>query len=118
MYESVPETRRTGVAPPPSEGDRVPDMPSTHPYNGPNGLTGEQQGDDLIAAGEAAKILGVSVSTVQRYDNLGLLPAERTPFTLQRRWRRSDVEAAKRAANGHGLHRSQENADADTDTAA
>lgn len=33
----------------------------------------------MIRVGEAAKILGVSIKTLQRWDNTGLLKAKRTP---------------------------------------
>jgi excisionase family DNA binding protein len=49
--------------------------------------------NDLISIGAAAKLLGMSVKTVRRWADDGDLPAERTPKG-QRRFRRSDVEAA------------------------
>jgi excisionase family DNA binding protein len=52
----------------------------------------QQDPDQLLAVGEAAKLLGVSVSTLQRWDNEGILRALRTP-TKQRRYRRADLLA-------------------------
>lgn len=48
--------------------------------------------DDVITAGAAAEILGVSRESVRRYADAGLLPHHRTPGGT-RRFRRSDVEA-------------------------
>lgn len=47
--------------------------------------------DDLLPIGEAARLLGVAVSTVRRWDASGDLKSVRTPGN-QRRFRRSDVE--------------------------
>lgn len=44
----------------------------------------------LLSVSQAAELIGVSVSTLQRWDRSGVLPALRTP-TNQRRYRRSDV---------------------------
>lgn len=49
---------------------------------------------DLISIGEAANMLGVSVDTMRRYDRIGKLTATRT-LGGQRRFRRSEVEAAR-----------------------
>lgn len=48
--------------------------------------------DDLIPIGDAARILGVSIDTMRRWDRTGKLVAVRT-LGGQRRFRRSDVEA-------------------------
>ena len=45
---------------------------------------------DLIPIGEAAKLLGVSVDTVRRWEGRGYIAAVRTP-TGQRRFDREDV---------------------------
>jgi len=47
----------------------------------------------MLSVGEAASLIGVSVSTLQRWDRAGLLTAHRT-VTNQRRYRRSDLMAA------------------------
>lgn len=72
-------------------------MSSTDAYT----ASGERTGDhnELIPVGKAAKILGVSVSTMQRYDREGRVKAQRTPITNQRRYRRGDIEALWEATN-------------------
>lgn len=52
-----------------------------------------QPTDQMLSVGEAAALIGYSVSTLQRWDRNGILKAHRTP-TNQRRYRRSDVLAA------------------------
>jgi excisionase family DNA binding protein len=60
----------------------------TDTYGGPgNGR------DDRLSVGDAAKYLGVSVSTLQRWDREKILVAERT-VTNQRRYRRSALDTA------------------------
>ena len=49
--------------------------------------------EPLLAIGEAAKLLAVSVSTMQRWDREGSLVALRTPGGM-RRYRRADLLAA------------------------
>lgn len=66
-------------------------MPDTDTYGGAVSATGDAE--ELIPVGKAAKILGVSVSTMQRYDREGVFIAQRTPFTNQRRYRLGDVLA-------------------------
>jgi excisionase family DNA binding protein len=61
-------------------------MPSSH--------TDEQL---LIPIGEAARILGVSVATMRRWDRLGKLTAIRT-LDGHRRYRRAELEALVGAA--------------------
>lgn len=48
--------------------------------------------DDLLAIGEAARVLGVSVSTVRRWESLGHIASRRTVGN-QRRYRYADVTA-------------------------
>lgn len=48
--------------------------------------------DELIPIGEAARILGVSVATVRRWEAQGKIAARRT-LGEQRRFVRSEVEA-------------------------
>ena len=52
---------------------------------------------DLVLIGEAAKILGVSVGTVRRWEQEGKISAIRT-LGGQRRFRRDDLDKAKGAA--------------------
>jgi excisionase family DNA binding protein len=47
---------------------------------------------DLIPIGEAARILGVSLDTVRRWERRGKVSAVRT-VGQQRRFRRGDIEA-------------------------
>lgn len=47
--------------------------------------------DRPLTVGQAAKIVGVSVDTLKRYEQRGLIKSERTP-TGHRRFLRSDVE--------------------------
>lgn len=49
------------------------------------------QGDDLLAIGAAARLLGVSPDTLRRWENDGRLTAVRT-LGNQRRFRRADIE--------------------------
>lgn len=53
--------------------------------------------EDEIAAREAAEVLGVDISTVYRYTQLGLLKERRAPYGRRARhwYQRSDVEALK-----------------------
>lgn len=63
-------------------------MPDTDTYGG----TGSDTEPANLSVGQAAKLAGVSVSTLQRWDRDGLFVAHRTP-TNQRRYRRSEVLA-------------------------
>lgn len=47
---------------------------------------------ELLPIGEAARILGVAVETVRRWDKAGKIASVRT-LGGQRRFRRADVEA-------------------------
>lgn len=49
------------------------------------------QASDLLPIGEAARILGVSVETMRRWDREGKIPSVRT-LGGQRRFRRDVVE--------------------------
>lgn len=62
-------------------------MPSTPP--------GETQ--DLLSIGEAARRLGVSVSTLRRWDERGLITSTRT-LGGQRRFLAEDVERLRSGA--------------------
>ena len=55
-------------------------------------------GDELTPA-EAADILGVSPSTVRRYEESGLLVPRRLPGSGHRRYRRGEVEALRDQAD-------------------
>lgn len=60
-------------------------MTSTHIYDA---------ADDLLPIGDAARILGVSVPTIRRWEAEGKLTGSRT-LGGQRRFRRADLEAVK-----------------------
>jgi excisionase family DNA binding protein len=64
-------------------------MPSSHTDEQPPIPT---EVKPLIPIGEAAKILGVSVNTMRRWDRLGKLVALRT-LDGHRRYRRAELEA-------------------------
>lgn len=66
-------------------------MPDTDAYGGQQSPT--LGTETLISVGAASKLLGVSVSTLQRWDREGILPARRT-ITNQRRYSRAEVLAA------------------------
>ena len=66
-------------------------MPDTDAYKGPRLAPHDDK--PLLSVSEAAALLGVSISTLQRWDKSGHLPALRTP-TKRRRYRRSDVLSA------------------------
>jgi excisionase family DNA binding protein len=46
---------------------------------------------EWLTIGEAAALVGVSASTLRRYERDGFIQSRRTP-TNQRRYRRADVE--------------------------
>lgn len=52
---------------------------------------------DLMPIGEAARLLGVSVSTMRRWEREGKISARRT-LGGQRRFSRSDIDKIKAAA--------------------
>lgn len=56
-------------------------------------------GGELTPA-EAAEILGVSPSTVRRYEESGLLVPRRLPGSGHRRYRRADVEQLRDRQDG------------------
>lgn len=55
-------------------------------------VTHTQDDDDLVTVSEAARISFLSVDTIRRYSDKGILRTLRTPSN-HRRFRRSDVEA-------------------------
>lgn len=61
-------------------------MPDTDTHGG------QASGTQYLSIGEAAKLLAVSVPTLQRWDREGRLVALRT-VTNQRRYRREDLVA-------------------------
>lgn len=52
------------------------------------------EAEDLLPIGEAARLLGVSVETVRRWDRDGLINSTRT-LGGQRRFSRSEIERVK-----------------------
>jgi excisionase family DNA binding protein len=60
----------------------------------PTGSDVVGSGDELTPA-EAGEILGVSPSTVRRYEERGLLTPRRLHGSGHRRYRRADVEALR-----------------------
>lgn len=78
-------------------------MPSTDPHEAaaphtisPGAVT-ELDADPWLTAGEAAKYMHMSISSMRRYDTPAkgkppVLPASRTPGG-QRRWRKSQLDA-------------------------
>lgn len=52
---------------------------------------------DLVPIGEAARIFGVTVATVRRWEREGKISAQRTPGG-QRRFNRAEIERARSAA--------------------
>lgn len=52
---------------------------------------------DLVPIGEAARIFGVTVATVRRWEREGKISAQRTPGG-QRRFDRAEIERARSAA--------------------
>lgn len=59
--------------------------------------TNSYRDNELVAIGPAAQILGVSVQTVRRYEDAGLLTSTRT-LGKQRRFLVADLRAALTAA--------------------
>lgn len=64
-------------------------MAHTKPYGG---STDHTEHDRWLTIGEAAKHMHLSVSSLRRYDQAGVLPATRTPGG-QRRWLTSQLDA-------------------------
>lgn len=52
---------------------------------------------DLVPIGEVARLFGVTVATVRRWEREGKISAERTPGG-QRRFNRAEIERARSAA--------------------
>lgn len=52
---------------------------------------------DLVPIGEAARIFGVTVATVRRWEREGKISAQRTPGG-QRRFNRAEIERVRSAA--------------------
>lgn len=52
---------------------------------------------DLVPIGEAARIFGVTVATVRRWEREGKISAQRTPGG-QRRFDRAEIERARSAS--------------------
>ena len=64
-------------------------MPDTDTHSDQGCSTGESE--RLLSVGDVAKLAGVSVSTVQRWDRSGVCTARRTPNN-RRRYLYADVE--------------------------
>lgn len=73
-------------------GAKVPDMPSTDAHDD-TGRGTTAPTPEYLSTGQAASLLRVSVSTLQRWDREGRFTAQRTPLTNQRRYRHADVLA-------------------------
>jgi excisionase family DNA binding protein len=69
-------------------------MPDTDAYNGAQNVAPGPE--DLLTRKEAAELINYSVSTVRRWDRVGILPQLRTA-TGRVRYRRADVLAAAEA---------------------
>lgn len=54
--------------------------------------------DELIPIGEAARILGVSVPTLRRWEAQGKIAARRPTATDHRRFVRAEVEALSKSS--------------------
>lgn len=66
-------------------------MPDTDTYGEP--VSGTPGTEDLLTRQEAAALINYSVSTIRRWDRVGILPRLRTP-SGRIRYRRADVLAA------------------------
>lgn len=69
-------------------------MPSTDAYSG--GRNSGIPDSDQLTRKEAAALINYSISTIRRWERVGILPALRTP-TGRVRYRRADVLAAAEA---------------------
>jgi excisionase family DNA binding protein len=56
----------------------------------------EPEPADLITIAEAAKLLGVSVPTLRRWDESGKFPARRHPMNSYRMYARDEVERLRK----------------------
>src|SRR5438105_2133778 len=59
--------------------------------------------EDLYSIGEAAQFLNVSIDTIRRWDNKGLIKAIRSPGNL-RRFSKKELEAFKREAEKQDIY--------------
>ena len=66
-------------------------------YSHPMTTDTHKSAADLLPIGEAARLLGVSVGTVRRWEREGKISAQRTPGG-QRRFDRAEIERARSAA--------------------
>jgi len=67
-------------------------MEVTHTQDSEGLVTVSSAADEFVTVSEAARIAYLSVDTIRRYADKGLLPVVRTPSN-HRRFRRSDVES-------------------------
>ncbi len=63
-------------------------------------LSPSPNNDDLLTIGDAAKLLGVSVSTLRNWDRGKKLTPRRHPINGYRLYRRSEVLALREKING------------------
>ena len=70
-------------------------MPHTDTYGGPR--NGAPDPDQLLTRKDAAALVGYSVSTIKRWDYVGLLTPLRSEPKARPRYRRADVLAAATA---------------------
>ena len=69
-------------------------MPSVQPMSTRDTQSNEA---DLVPIGEVARLFGVTVATVRRWEREGKISAQRTPGG-QRRFNRAEIERARSAA--------------------
>jgi excisionase family DNA binding protein len=65
-------------------------------YGYPVARRREPEPADLITIAEAAKLLGVSVPTLRRWDESGKFPARRHPMNSYRMYARDEVERLRK----------------------
>lgn len=68
------------------------DKRARYTYIGPMTRRHTDTIEEWIGVGEAARILGVGVDTIRRWESQGLMSSRRTPGN-QRRFNRADIEA-------------------------
>lgn len=66
----------------------------------------EVDGEEYLTAEEAARLLGVKVSTLYAYASRGTVPSYRLGRKRQRLYRRADVDSIRRLSPGTASRRS------------